>query len=227
MHRYCTDVEGDYDYWNRYIQISRVLSRDPQSKTLRLKDRAHFVFGGDAVDWGSGDVRFVAELVSLHEKYPGRVHIVLGNRDINKLRLLQELRPQYLKTHNLKTLPQPYWTRRTGKTPHEQCLGAEILCTQNDMATRLRWILQFTMGAPSAFEYRRQELEVLTNRKNIQDDDVVMSFLNEIRQGGSLRKLLNIGKLGVIMGNTLFVHGGVHKVNYGWVLSLFIFYVLT
>ena len=56
----------------------------------------------------------------------------------------------------------------------------------------------------------------MNEEQKISDMDVVNSFLKEISRGGSLRKLLEIGKLGVIMGNTLFVHGGVHKVNYGW-----------
>ena len=194
------------------MNISRVLSRDSETQRLKLRENAHFVFGGDAVDWGVGDLRFVSELVELYEEYPGRVHIVLGNRDINKLRLLQELRPRHIETHPLKRLSRPYWTRRSGKTPYEQCSADD----PDNVSTRLRWILQFTMGAPKAFEYRREELSLMNENHKISDTDVVKSFLKEISRGGSLRKLLEFGKLGVIMGNTLFVHGGVHNVNYGW-----------
>ena len=204
------------------------MSRDPSTKKLVLEPKSHFVFGGDSVDWGSGDLRFVSELVSLHETYPGRVHIVLGNRDINKLRLLQELRPGHLKSTSLKTLKQPYWTKKIsqGKTPYEQYMEAfhmsddqeEEQKINHSIVSRLRWILRFTMGAPQAFELRKTELCLVKHQKQgiVEDVEVAKSFLSEIKKGGSLRKLLEIGKLGVIIGNTLFVHGGVHKVNYGW-----------
>ena len=108
--------------WNRYVNISRVLPRF-ETQRLKLRENAHFVFGGDAVDWGVGDLRFVSELVELYEEYPGKVHIVLGNRDINKLRLLQELRPRHIETHPLKRLSQPYWTRKRKNTVRAMLCG--------------------------------------------------------------------------------------------------------
>ena len=65
---FCTDVEGDFDFWNRYVSISQVLSRDTHSGRLQLADGAHFVFGGDSVDWGSGDLEFLRELLDLHDR---------------------------------------------------------------------------------------------------------------------------------------------------------------
>ena len=90
---YVTDVEGCYEFWNRYVERSQVLTRNASTGRLELADGAHFVFGGDAVDQGPGDLAFLRELLQLSSDYPHRVHIILGNRDVNKMRLPRELSP--------------------------------------------------------------------------------------------------------------------------------------
>ena len=49
---YVTDVEGDIDFFNGYIDRSRVLTRDPVDGRLSLRDNCAFVFGGDVCDKG-------------------------------------------------------------------------------------------------------------------------------------------------------------------------------
>ena len=93
---FVTDVEGNLDYWNRWIDISQSVYRQG-SKELELRDNHWLVYGGDIWDRGPGDLRVVSELVGIKKKYPCRVHIVLGNRDINKIRLLTELSEDALK----------------------------------------------------------------------------------------------------------------------------------
>ena len=65
---FCTDVEGDFDFWRRYVSESKVLSRNANSGRVDLADGAHFVFGGDSVDWGSGDLEFLREILDLHDR---------------------------------------------------------------------------------------------------------------------------------------------------------------
>ena len=45
-----------------------MLFRDANSGRLELIDGAHFVFGGDSVDWGTGDLEFLRELLDLHDR---------------------------------------------------------------------------------------------------------------------------------------------------------------
>jgi hypothetical protein len=90
---YCTDVEGNYEYWKRYVRLSKVLDR-AENGSLQLKPHCHFVYGGDVCDRGNGDLRILKDLIELKNSNPERVHLILGNRDLNKIRLLTELQPE-------------------------------------------------------------------------------------------------------------------------------------
>lgn len=53
---YATDVEGNVDYWNQYLSVSKVLEKKVVAKNehiISLKDNCHFVYGGDTCDRGS------------------------------------------------------------------------------------------------------------------------------------------------------------------------------
>lgn len=45
---------------------------------------SHFVFGGDAFDHGA-DLTFGRVLLDFKRRFPARVHLLLGNRDVNKM----------------------------------------------------------------------------------------------------------------------------------------------
>ena len=83
----------------------------------------------------------------------------MGNRDINKIRLLQELSPAYIERYPLDRLPQPYWQRAQKQTPLEQLqqdLGTEVV--PDTLPNRLRYMLKWTMGSRFAFELRRASI---------------------------------------------------------------------
>ena len=151
-----------------------------------------------------GDVRVVRDIVNLKEKYPSRVHIILGNRDINKMRLTVEL-----SNKALRSPPDVYWNR-----------DVNVNQTNQKPADRLKWILLRTMGAPIAFESRREELIDLG--KSACDDDVLKSFLEFVKPKdgkpeGILTKYLKYGQIVHRVKNILFVHGAIHGYNIGWV----------
>jgi hypothetical protein len=73
----------------------------------------------------------------------------------------------------------------------------------------LRWIFENTMGARGAFEFRQAELE--RDGGPVSGEDVVASFLEDLGPGGLLRDYLTACQLVHRIGNTLFVHGGVHE----------------
>jgi hypothetical protein len=75
---------------------------------LKLRDGCYFVYGGDAVDKGPGDIRLCRTLVSLKQRYPDRVVLLVGNRDLNKLRFTAELSQQDME-RSIDEIPPPHW----------------------------------------------------------------------------------------------------------------------
>ena len=130
---YVTDVEGNLEYFRRYVATSQVLTENAAGE-LSLCDDSYFVYGGDVIDKGPGDVRLCRRLAALKRNNPGRVFLLVGNRDLNKLRLPSELdsRPRV-----------PHWDPTV--KPYD--------CTPDTRANRLRWLLMHTLGCPDTFEF--------------------------------------------------------------------------
>jgi hypothetical protein len=59
---------------------------------------------GNAV---GGSIRVVNSLLALKRRYPDRVTLLLGNRDLNKMRLTSELAPSELAPELLPLLDGP------------------------------------------------------------------------------------------------------------------------
>jgi hypothetical protein len=192
---YMTDVEGNHAYFEHVIKISKGLFRTSEGQ-LDLRADYHFVYGGDVCDRGKGDLRITADLVQLTKKYPQRVHIILGNRDINKMRLCTELQPQHLTT-KLKV----FWIDDKDILEPEIEAGMPP-CTR---ARRLHTILECTMGAPDAFQHRLDELldmgVIEENMSADQKDDLVVdSFLSSMEPGACMSEFLRLGTLGILLG---------------------------
>ena len=108
-------VEGNWEYFAKFVELSDALAFATGSATwdadcvadVSLADGWHFVCGGDVVDKGGkvgGSVRVTRSLLELKRKYPDRVTLLLGNRDVNKMRLTSELAPQQLHYCNLSLI---------------------------------------------------------------------------------------------------------------------------
>jgi hypothetical protein len=82
---------------------------DPQfysklEKMMENKPNMHVAFLGDYFDQGLKVIPSLKGMSDLYDKYKGRVFIILGNRDINKLRFMYEL------THTIAPLTQGGWS---------------------------------------------------------------------------------------------------------------------
>lgn len=219
---FLTDVEGNLDYFDRFVEISEVLSwskDDPREP--ELAEGAALVFGGDALDKGIGDIRFTNTLLKLARKYPGRVDFLLGNRDVNKLRVPSELHDSCLQDEAVATDSSfPYWLK-----PADVVTPRKFLSTfgmENSRANRLRWMLKETMGSEGAFERRSTELAIVQGvaAEAISDEHVVASYLDQVTPGhpdSFVLRFLSQGKLLHRFGACLFVHGAVSDDNYGTV----------
>ncbi|WNG60778.1 hypothetical protein F0U59_43305 [Archangium gephyra] len=184
---YLTDVEGIWEKLDSFCQDNPHVHLE-DGERLVVRPGATFVYGGDAVDRGADGLRVVRTLLEARRRQPSQVVLLAGNRDINKLRLLREL--------NGHPLPKTPTDMRAAPRP-----------------VLLRWILDNTMGASGAFEFRREELE--RTGTPVSEEDVVDSFLEDVRPGGAMRDYLSVCQLAHRTGNTLFVHGGVHERSLG------------
>jgi hypothetical protein len=239
---YMTDIEGNLDYFLRCVRHQEdnnnnngVLSYDQGQLDLVNPSTDHFVYGGDVVDKGDGDIRLCRMLVALKQRYPNNVELLVGNRDLNKLRLSAEL--DEVGNRHYQDIPGPHWD--TNAPTLQQYLtsladSSSSTTTDNNLqaldtrVNRLQYMLRHTLGCPDTFEFRRRELQILqtaggddatdmdgnetgtTDRTIITDEQVVDSFLHEIEHG-SLWQYLNLAKVAVLIGNTFFCHGAVDR----------------
>lgn len=238
---YLTDVEGDKEYLHRYVERSKVLQfknvtayrnqaeddNDDHEEGIDnfryrqyidfTKDNAMLVFGGDMWDKGGHDLYVIRQLLDLKRRFPDRVLFVLGNRDINKLRMLQELG---LYGHDLPKHPGLTWFKGTGRVG-----DPDSNLPPEDGADRLKWMLGQTMGSPDAFEHRKNELieeaQVEANAlqetsdddrvidARVTDDDVVKSYQLSCHPNGELGQFISQANLAIKLGPLLFVHGSL------------------
>jgi hypothetical protein len=124
---YASDLEGSYDYWRRYVRQSRIFQVNKDDNQIDLMNDCHFVCGGDVVDRGNGDLRILSELIDLKKRFPERVHFILGNRDINKLRLLTALHSSILALP-----PRVYWYKK----PFVEGVDFQL----HSLPARLQWV---------------------------------------------------------------------------------------
>ena len=229
---YLTDVEGNLDYFHKYVGISKVITWvDSNKNRLKFKqDNSMFVFGGDTQDRGIGDIRFVNILLKFKDEYPDRVEFIIGNRDANKIRFNSELSEKITKTNKYlsKYDKFPYWVDEKERISIREYLEKNNY--EINIVNRLKYILEYTMGSSGSFEKRRVELAILLNKnaKLISDEDIVNSFLNSVSprpvnvknsNDNYLLKYLKYGKIAYIFGEHIFIHGAINKNNIGYVPS--------
>ncbi|MFP2927489.1 hypothetical protein ACLESO_20290 [Pyxidicoccus sp. 3LG] len=180
---YLTDVEGLWNKLTRFCEGNPLVSLE-DGERLVVAPGATFVYGGDAIDRGPDGQRVVRTLLEAWRRQPSQVVLLAGNRDINKLRLVRELRghPPTRTPPELRGAPRP---------------------------VLLRWIFENTMGARGAFDFRKAELS--RSGAPVSDEDVVDSYLEDLGPGGALRDYLSACQLVHRTGNTLFLHGGLHE----------------
>lgn len=200
------DVEG---CWNKIVsfmkkssifningkQIDDTLSPE-QYNQITMIPNSYFVCLGDTIDNGPNNLSILRLLRHLKLKYNKRVIFIIGNRDINKIRLKFELEKQRTGINRLTKSEYPINESKVNK---------------------LKWILTNTMGCPNTFEYFKQEL-------NTNDDNIVLDKFIEILEipenhdsdRGLLLFYLYHANLVYYNKSTksIYMHGGLNCKNY-------------
>lgn len=151
------------------------------------------------------------QLLSLHHRYPQQVKFILGNRDINKMRIWPELK-QLSEEEEQKSAV--FW-HKTKYNNH----------TSSTLVDRLKWMLSRTMGSPDAFEFRKEELSK-EQQQPVTENDVVQSYMETCRpegirasfadstsrgeeKHGLMAQYLNSANIMCKIGSILFLHGAL------------------
>ncbi|TPP44053.1 Calcineurin-like phosphoesterase family protein [Leishmania donovani] len=131
---------------------------------------SHFVFGGDAFDHGN-DITFGKALLDFKRRFPSRVHLLLGNRDVNKMAMYPRMACEVegmapdaaedtvftLTPPSMKTVRAASLTEALRPYGGASC-GSSGDTLRTDAVSFLQWALQYKLGGPNAFAHRRQEL---------------------------------------------------------------------
>eukprot|EP00747_Dinoflagellata_sp_TGD_P149343 gnl/TRDRNA2_/TRDRNA2_177002_c1_seq1.p1 gnl/TRDRNA2_/TRDRNA2_177002_c1~~gnl/TRDRNA2_/TRDRNA2_177002_c1_seq1.p1 ORF type:complete len:537 (+),score=101.95 gnl/TRDRNA2_/TRDRNA2_177002_c1_seq1:94-1611(+) len=211
---FITDVEGNWKYFLEFVSRSKVLYFEGPDLgvwgpgTLALADDGILVFGGDSQDKGPGDIRFGKAILALKRRYPDRVHLVIGNRDINKLRFAAELAAGE-DGGNVDV----YWAPKS--KPYDEYL-VETGQAEGLVST-CQWMLKENMGSATTWATRQQELLEISGKQPT-DEEVVESFRSSVDPKGAdpwLLELMKVMEIIVVVEDKMFVHGGMSPASIG------------
>lgn len=218
---YLTDVEGKMEKFESFLKDNPHVYRDASGR-VQVRPGSIFVFGGDAVDHGSGNLEVVETLVDLKRRFPKQVILIAGNRDINKIQI-----PEWLSPESMKELPEAMvpWLRdrialKLGLSSPDQLPDEALeshLARENTRENRLRWTLEHRMNARSSFENHRAEIAGRRGvpSSSVSDTEVVEAFEDMLKSDGRFREFLSKSQLAFVHENTLYIHGALTEENIG------------
>ncbi|MDF1796569.1 MAG: hypothetical protein P1U63_08555 [Coxiellaceae bacterium] len=240
---FLTDVEGNMEFLQRWVDHSKLVSFDGLGQLQFNYPNSNFVFGGDAVDKGDGDLEVLKLLTDFKQAHPDNVDLIVGNRDLNKTRMKTELDPEHIRERLLGKGAR--WVANSSPlhAVHQQMITDQYLSKADHIDTTpydtyqdylaqkstkacqvvyLKWMLNETMGCgssagkPETFELRRSELS-RSKKFPATDDDIVDSYRGLVAPDGLMTLYLQLAKVGAIVEDTLFIHGAVTTDNMGQV----------
>ena len=224
---FLSDLEGNGEKWNSFIKnsgcfqgysppINKSLNGYQNVKemrnnnSLRINEQCIFFFLGDAVDKGNDTIRILRDLIHLKEVYIHNVFLIPGNREINKLRWLQEISKEG------KLIPENFYKFTKSKFPIQNAKG---LIASKNFNELFKSYFATTFGAPKAMEFRSQELG-FDNLKQSNYNQWITTILKSLRSDvevykgntggpsrGLLRRYLELSQMVIRYNDILLSHG--------------------
>jgi hypothetical protein len=156
------DIEGRLQDLYGAVTKSTVLKIITEGSNQKLEfnnEQDKVVFIGNMIDHGGYDVKVLETVVDLKERYPERVELIMGNRDINKLRLLFEMKR--LDRSSIENFRIPSWhsdfEKYIAQDGVEYKHGKDEEELVKDKMFLFKFLLTKTMGASKAFENFKRE----------------------------------------------------------------------
>ena len=163
------NVRGNHDLFMKLVDASIVLTMNAGGQ-IRMSAGDYLICGGNVLGQAGGDIRVVKALVKLKMRHPDRVFLLLGDIDVQHIRLVSEL-AEGTTGDDIDT----YWD--PNHVPFSQYIAQRGL-DRGSVAT-LQWILEASFNLPHAFEARRAELTELYGRQH-SDGEVLDSYVNSV-----------------------------------------------
>jgi len=206
---FATDIEGSASYLKAIINVYRRFIYFNNQEGLLFTNEAiirntHFVYGGDTIDNGCCDEEIMRLLTNFKKRYPNRVHLLIGNRDLNKLRYATELcfhkksNGEYeflLSDQELNKLP--YWDLKEENKYIKFKNGIK-----DNPSLRLQWITEKTMGIKYT-DWKK--------KYNYPSDKEIIQYLANgvINENGFIYEYLRNAELICRIDETIYCHGGL------------------
>ncbi len=233
------DVEGDWNKVTSFLRKSNLLQAPPggddDEGNFTLKGTVGtFVYLGDSVDNGPNDLKVLRFLTGLKKHHADRVVLILGNRDINKLRFLWDLKDEALNLSDglakyaydhfrimgWATDFADFFTIKAPRKAYFTVGGVELkdrsqykdglvpTSVPSDRIIKTKFLLAATLGAGDAFQNAATELAAAG--KPNEEADVVQFFI-DLPNTPEMKSFLTLGQLiyydKYVHG--LFAHGGI------------------
>lgn len=226
-----TGLNGSSSVWLAAGTNTKLLDENKWNYfKLELKPGHCIVNLGDMMDCGKqidrtqGVFRGIATFLKLREAHPDRVKLLLGNRDLNKLRLPSELNGAENESFGGTPGPFVYHTKPGPlKDPTKSPLNSEKACrpppgeTSETLAGKrarwFKWMLTETMGAPKGLEGYKKELEgMVVSGVTLTDSQITEYVYHQtVTEGGLFFSYLKHAGIVALAESALFVHGNVAK----------------
>ncbi len=205
--KFITDLEGKKEGLLNNLDKLGLTLKDNQ---LFFKEgHTGLVFGGDASDRGTDSIKIRRWLSDLKRRYPDRVTLIWGNRDINKLSILLTLAQL---NHSPFKLGFNEWV---GKKFQVNSLHENAVQEYNTLENQLKFHFE-QMGCPECLERHQEELKELRGPgAKVTIEEAAKDFVEALKPGGEIYEFLKLGQLAARQGSTMLVHGQVNPENFG------------
>ncbi|MCT4641342.1 MAG: metallophosphoesterase [Bacteriovoracaceae bacterium] len=217
---YLTDIEGRFEKLQTFINKGFIEYTSDGIDFTHKKTK--LIFGGDLTDRGNHSIRLRKLLLNLKQKHPDKVHLILGNRDLNKLKIIPMIKELDLSNIKYKQWLQGYIaTKKTHLTADE--LHDLNLKKFDDMETKMTYSLQ-ELNCHVALQAHKEELENTLGKKITMLEASENYFEMLDNKNSDFWKYLRNSQISHIekSGNhkILFIHGGLTKENLGYIPDL-------
>ena len=197
------DIEGMKSRLTSFIEKSGVFARDLNGHYIQDADGAYellpgkaFTFMGDIEDRGDSGRELMEFAIKLKKKYPDRVSLTIGNRDLRKLILITELTDEALL--KVDAAFDKFLSKDLGLDPVLHHMGRDLKVVYLMWGTRMRLA----------------ELQKTNVQAGLRE--VVDSYNHDMKPEGLIGQYLQLAQFGFVDDSTgtISVHGALRDANF-------------